>query len=219
MEALVTEYLRTGQLPRSFAKIGPTTLANYARDEFEVWLKFVMHRKDTKIASDRSVRTYKSNVNVWVRRYATGHQMRHVLHPAFLAKTQSGRATPGHLKRVTPQQQPGLKHFINMYETCCKQFHPGLPMYEEKAIKIKVAKKMTFEEVPTAVSSRRPQYAKEFVTQYMFRNEGLPTSVEELQKCVALYGVFEKQKQLAYAWGKSNVTPKVLLVNREDETS
>lgn len=218
MEPLVAEYLKTGNLPPSFSRIGPTTIADEAKELFEVYLQFVAKRADKKMHSNRSVRTYKSNINVWVKQYATGCQLRHVLHPKFIQKTQRSSAAPGHLKRVTPQQQPGLKHFVNMYEACCKQFYEGHEMYELKDIQIRVAKKMKFEEVPTAVSDRRPDYAKQFVRDYLFRHGGtLPTTSTELEQCVAQYGFFEAQRQLAYAWGKSNVTAKVLLVNTEGE--
>jgi hypothetical protein len=219
MEPLVAEYLKTGNLPPWFSRIGPTTNADAAKELFELYLQLVANKPDKKMHSNRSVRTYKSNINVWVRQYATGHELQHVLHPKFIQKTQRSSAAPGHLKRVTPQQQPGLKHFVNMYEACCKQFHKGLEMYELKDIEIRVAKKMKFEEVPTAVSERRPDYAKRFVREYMFRHGGtLPTTSAELEQCVAQYGFFEAQRQLAYAWGKSNVTAKVLLVNTEDDS-
>ena len=185
---------------------------------FRVYLSLLLKMENSNLNSDSSVSTYQSCATCWIRRYAQGHQLQHVLEKSFITKTSKDDKTQEVFKRSYPMTRCGLNHLVKLYKMCCKQFHPKLTkIFKKKSIALRKRKRVTVENVPTINSVLVDQFSKEFIGRYLRckkeSSESFPKSVDETREFLKLFDQYRSERLTETVWELSGIPKDVLMAN------
>lgn len=205
-------------LPENFKEIHPSMKAEKILPYFRVYLSLLLQQKDSNLNSDSSVSTYQSCATCWVRRYAQGHQLQHVLESSFIAKTSKDDKTQEVFRRSYPMTRCGLNHLVKLYKLSCKQFHPKLSkIFKKKNIALRKRKRVAVENVPTLNASLVDQFSQEFITRYVRQKtdsvDSFPKSVQETKEFLKLFDQYRSERLTETVWELSGIPKDVLMAN------
>jgi hypothetical protein len=202
------------QLPENFKEVHPSMKAEKILPYFRNYLVMLLKKKDSNLNSDSSVSTYQSCAKCWIRRYAQGHELQHVLHKAFVTKTAKEDKTQAVFRRSYPMTRCGLNHLVKMYNLCCDQFHPNIKTrFKKKNINLRKRKRIQVENVPTLNSSMIGQYIQEFIQRYLSSTDGFPTSLEQMKQFLRLFDQYRSERLTETVWELSGIPKDVLMAN------
>lgn len=208
-------------LPKTFSVIHPTFKTDRALPYFRAYLFRMLKDPKSPLKSESSVSTYASCATCWVRRYATGIELQHALSKEFITSTAKDDTKKSVFLRGFPQTRCGLRHFVRLYELCCKQFHPSVKeedYFKPMVMESKKRKRMVIENTPTLHTKFVDELAEEFIHRFRSSSEGFPTTVVGMKQFLRLFDQFKEERLTEQVWAACGVTKEMLLVNTcEDE--
>lgn len=216
MVSLASALYEPSVLPDSFGEVHPCLSTDRALTYFRAYLVQMLKDPNSPLKSESSVSTYSSCATCWVRRYARGVELQYALSPEFISATAKDDTTKAVFARGFPQTRCGLRHFVRMYELCCKQFHPSVKViFQPKTPSIKKRKRMTLENTPTVHLAMVDDLAEEFIHRFRASADGFPTTVVAMKQFLRLFDQFKEERITEHVWTLCGVSKEVQMANTE----
>lgn len=201
-----------------FKEVHPCLHADRALTYFRTYLALMLKDPTSPLKSESSVSTYASCATCWVRRYARGVELQYALSPKFISDTAKDDTTKAIFARGFPQTRCGLRHFVRMYELCCKLFHPTIkPIFKAKTFDVKKRKRVVLENTPTLHTKFVDDLAEEFIHRFRATSDGFPTTAIGMKKFLRLFDQFKEERLTEKVWALCGVSREVLLANTVED--
>ena len=205
-------------LPQEFDLIHPCLPADRALPTFRAYLAMMLNDPSSPLKSESSVATYASCATCWVRRYASGVELRYALSKEFISTTAQEDTTKAIFTRGIAQTRCGLNHLLRMYKLCCKQFHPNIKeIFKPKKFDVKKRKRVVLENTPTVHSEYVEELAEEFIHRFHATSDSFPTTVIGMKQFLKLFDHFKEERLTEKVWELCGVSKDVLLANTGSE--